>query len=104
MKKQTEEPKKKPKPRPPGEGRPEGAETYFAPPPPSKGRIIGVDCHPDTFTAAPAQRGELEALSVELGIALTRVGSVRAGVPALELLDAAGRAMPPARGFDHFRA
>jgi transposase len=28
------------------------AETYAAPPPPSKGRIIGLDCHPDTFTAA----------------------------------------------------
>lgn len=27
-------------------------ETYLAPPPPSKGRIIGLDCHPDTFTAA----------------------------------------------------
>ncbi len=28
------------------------AETYLAPPPPSKGKIIGLDCHPDTFTAA----------------------------------------------------
>src|SRR5436190_13705105 len=27
-------------------------ETYLAPPPPKKGRIIGVDCHPDSFTAA----------------------------------------------------
>lgn len=36
----------------PGEGRPVGVETYLAPPPPSKGRIIGLDCHPDTFTAA----------------------------------------------------
>jgi transposase len=27
-------------------------ETYPAPPPPSKGRIIGIDCHPDIFTAA----------------------------------------------------
>lgn len=38
--------------KPPGEGRPEECETYLAPPPPSKGRIIGLDCHPDTFTAA----------------------------------------------------
>ena len=52
MKKQPEEPKKKEKPRPPEEGRREGIETYLAPPPPSKGRIIGLDCHPDTFTAA----------------------------------------------------
>ena len=28
------------------------AETYSAPPPPSKGKIVGLDCHPDTFTAA----------------------------------------------------
>lgn len=27
-------------------------ETYRAPAPPSNGRIIGLDCHPDTFTAA----------------------------------------------------
>jgi transposase len=27
-------------------------ETYLAPPPPKDGRLIGVDCHPDTFTAA----------------------------------------------------
>lgn len=29
-----------------------GVETYLAPPPPSHGKIIGLDCHPDTFTAA----------------------------------------------------
>lgn len=52
MKKESEQPKKKTTPRPPEEGRPEGCETYVAPPPPSKGRIIGLDCHPDTFTAA----------------------------------------------------
>ncbi len=28
------------------------AETYSAPRPPEDGRIIGLDCHPDTFTAA----------------------------------------------------
>jgi transposase len=28
------------------------AETYLAPAPPSKGKIVGLDCHPDTFTAA----------------------------------------------------
>lgn len=52
MKKQSEEPKNKKQERPPAEGRREGIETYLAPPPPSKGRIIGLDCHPDTFTAA----------------------------------------------------
>jgi len=29
-----------------------GAELYTAPPPPTQGCIIGVDCHPDTYTAA----------------------------------------------------
>ena len=52
MKKTTKEPKDIERRRPPEEGRPEGAEIYSAPPPPSKGRIIGLDCHPDTFTAA----------------------------------------------------
>jgi len=27
-------------------------ETYLAPPPPSNGKVVGLDCHPDTFTAA----------------------------------------------------
>jgi len=36
----------------PLEGNEVGVEIYSAPPPPSKGRIIGLDCHPDTFTAA----------------------------------------------------
>jgi transposase len=52
MKKTTKESKSKERSTPPEEGRPEGRETYLAPPPPSKGRIIGLDCHPDTFTAA----------------------------------------------------
>jgi transposase len=30
----------------------EGLESYLAPPPSSKGRSIGIDCHPDTFTWA----------------------------------------------------
>jgi transposase len=30
----------------------EAVETYLAPAPPSNGKIIGLDCHPDTFTAA----------------------------------------------------
>lgn len=29
-----------------------GVETYLAPPPPLQGKVIGLDCHPDTFTAA----------------------------------------------------
>lgn len=52
MKKQTDQKEKEKEKTPPREGRTDGGETYLAPPPPSKGRIIGVDCHPDTFTAA----------------------------------------------------
>lgn len=40
------------KPTPSEEGRLVASEIYTAPPPPSKGRVIGLDCHPDTFTAA----------------------------------------------------
>jgi transposase len=38
----------------PNKSNPQGveAETYLAPPPPPNGKIIGLDCHPDTFTAA----------------------------------------------------
>ena len=59
MKKKTEanSEKLKQKPaRPPAEGRPgnakPGLERYLAPPPSAKGRSIGIDCHPDTFTWA----------------------------------------------------
>lgn len=38
--------------KPPKADRPDGSDRYFAPPPPANGRIIGLDCHPDTFTAA----------------------------------------------------
>jgi thiamine-monophosphate kinase len=66
--------------------------------------LSGGDDYELLFTAAPARRAALEALAGELDIALTRVGFIREGAPALELLDAAGRAMPHAGGFDHFRA
>jgi transposase len=52
MKKQTNTSKISKKPRPLGEERSDGTESYLAPPPPSRGRVIGLDCHPDTFTAA----------------------------------------------------
>ena len=65
--------------------------------------LSGGDDYELLFTAAPARRAEVEALAGELAIALARVGSIRAGAPLLELLDTAGRVMPPALGFDHFR-
>jgi transposase len=36
----------------PGPEAPPPVETYQAPPPPAKGRIIGLDCHPDIHAAA----------------------------------------------------
>lgn len=38
-------------PKPPKTAVP-GGETYSVPPPPTRGRIIGLDCHPDIYTAA----------------------------------------------------
>jgi transposase len=38
--------------RPPEEGGPAEIDVYLAPRPPSKGRIVSLDCHPDTFTAS----------------------------------------------------
>ncbi len=65
--------------------------------------LSGGDDYELLFTAAPARRTELAALAAELGLALTRVGTIHAGGTLLELLDAAGRTMPQAAGFDHFR-
>jgi len=52
MKKETNKQKEPKKQRKPEERLSEDSEIYLAPPPPSKGRVIGLDCHPDTFTAA----------------------------------------------------
>ncbi len=64
--------------------------------------VSGGDDYELVFTAAPGSRPALAALSAEIGLALTRVGSIEAGEPELRLLDAAGRTLPVARGFDHF--
>jgi thiamine-monophosphate kinase len=62
----------------------------------------GGDDYELAFTAPQANRGEIETLSMELKLALTRVGSVQTGAPRLQLLDAQGGPMPVERGFDHF--
>ena len=64
--------------------------------------LSGGDDYELVFTAEPAQRAALEALARELGLALTRVGSMREGKPELEVLDAAGRPMAYRAAFDHF--
>jgi len=64
--------------------------------------LAGGDDYELLFTAPPAARAAIEALAAPLGLALSRVGSIQAGAPRLRLLDAQGRAMQHAPGFDHF--
>lgn len=65
--------------------------------------LSGGDDYELVFTAAPDQRGEVEALSRELGLALTAIGSIQQGPPKLQVLDAAGKPMDFSPAFDHFR-
>ncbi len=65
--------------------------------------LSGGDDYELVFTAATARRADLEALSRELGLALTRIGTIRSGEPKLTLLDAKGQAMKFKPAFDHFR-
>lgn len=64
--------------------------------------LSGGDDYELLFTAAPARRRDLEELAAELGLPLTRIGSVQPGEPRLVVLDAAGEPMRYRRGFDHF--
>jgi len=66
--------------------------------------IAGGDDYELAFSAPPARCGDIEALSAQLGLPLTRIGRLRAS-PAGELIlrDADGQPMPVGRrGFDHF--
>jgi thiamine-monophosphate kinase len=65
--------------------------------------LSGGDDYELVFTAAPRRREALEALSGELGLALTRIGSIEAGEAKLVVRDAHGEAMPYRRSYDHFR-
>ena len=65
--------------------------------------LSGGDDYELLFTAARERRKEIEALSRELGVPLTRVGTDRrADSRALAVLDAAGKPMQFRGGFDHF--
>lgn len=66
--------------------------------------LAGGDDYELVFTADPDARKRLESLAAELGLALTRIGSVSAGDPGrVSVYDAAGNIMQIARkGFDHF--
>jgi thiamine-monophosphate kinase len=64
--------------------------------------LSGGDDYELVFTAAAEQRGDLEALSRELGIPLTRIGSITRGEPKLTVMGASGEPLPYRGGFDHF--
>ncbi len=64
--------------------------------------LSGGDDYELAFTAPQSNRGELQALSAELKLALSRVGSIQAGEPKLQVVDARGAPMAVERGFDHF--
>ena len=64
----------------------------------------GGDDYELLFTAPLHRRGEVQAVSADLGLALTRIGSIVPGAPRAILRDAQGNAMPIEHaGFDHFR-
>ena len=71
------------------------------------GVLAGGDDYELVFTAAPAQREALAALSATLGLSLTRIGQVQARVPgerAMRVLDARGHDVTASlAGFDHFK-
>jgi len=64
--------------------------------------LSGGDDYELVFTAPQARRGEIEALSRELGLALSRIGSIQAGESKLTVLDAQAKPMSFRPGFDHF--
>jgi len=68
--------------------------------------LSGGDDYELLFTAAQPQRHEIEALGLELKIALTRIGAIQsnasAGAAKLVVLDAAGKPVAHRGGFDHF--
>jgi thiamine-monophosphate kinase len=65
--------------------------------------LSGGDDYELVFTAPQANRAALEALSAELALPLTRIGSIEAGGARLVVRDAAGAPIAPRGGYDHFR-
>ena len=65
--------------------------------------LSGGDDYELVFTAPQGFRADITALSSELKVALSRVGSIQVGEPRLLVLDSQGRPMAPGHGFDHFQ-
>jgi thiamine-monophosphate kinase len=66
--------------------------------------LSGGDDYELVFTAAKAQRERIAALSKDLGLALTRVGTIEKGNPHLSVVDRNRKPVAIERGFDHFAA
>jgi thiamine-monophosphate kinase len=66
--------------------------------------LSGGDDYELLFTAARERRAELEALSRELDIALSRIGTVHKGAAEVIVLDVHQKPMAYRGGFDHFGA
>jgi thiamine-monophosphate kinase len=65
--------------------------------------LAGGDVYELCFTAAPAQRAQLEKIGQTLGVALTCIGTIREE-SGLVVYDQSGTAIPELpSGFDHFR-
>jgi len=66
--------------------------------------LAGGDDYELAFTVGPDDRKRVESIAAELGLALTRIGSVTSGEPGLvSVCDASGEIMQVTRkGFDHF--
>jgi thiamine-monophosphate kinase len=82
-------------PRAPGlAGLPDGERAGLA--------LAGGDDYELLFSAAPENRGPIEAIGARLGLPLTRIGRIVAG-QGVSVLDARGRPLELTRGgFDHF--
>jgi len=65
--------------------------------------LSGGDDYELLFTAAPARRADLESLSRELALPLTRIGAIQAGEARLTVLDAKRKPMQVKPAFDHFK-
>jgi len=64
--------------------------------------LSGGDDYELVFTAAPANRAQVESVAAQIGVALTRVGEIEQAPLGLRVLDERGRVLPPAGGYDHF--
>jgi thiamine-monophosphate kinase len=65
--------------------------------------LSGGDDYELAFTAVPQQRQALEALSAELGLPLSRIGTIEAGEARLVVRDADGAPLQYRASYDHFR-